>query len=310
VTELYKKYRPTKLNQIIGQDEAVEVLKEKLSNGEVPHAMLFSGPSGCGKTTLARIMAMKLKCVGSDLVELNISDNRGIDTVRDINSQMRQKPWGKSKIWILDEMQTMRAEPQNALLKILEDCPNEVYFMLATTEPHKLIKTVRNRCTDIKVKLLDKSYMKTLVDDVLRKERKKLKPEVKDKLIEAADGSPRRALVILDKILVVKNSKKQLNLISSEDSEKQAIELCRLLWKKGSTWKEVTELIKQIEEEPETVRRMMLGYASTIALSGNEWLTKRAIVLIDCFSNHYYDNGRAGLILSCNMFLNAVKKQR
>jgi DNA polymerase-3 subunit gamma/tau len=139
--ELYLKHRPSLFKQVIGQDDAVNVLQQLLKGDRFPHALLLSGPSGCGKTTLARICRDKLECTGADFQELNGADTRGIDTIREIRSHLNLRPMhGKCRIWYIDEAHKLSNDAQNALLKMLEDTPTTAYFMLATTEPNKLIK--------------------------------------------------------------------------------------------------------------------------------------------------------------------------
>lgn len=308
ITELFKVYRPRRFTDILGQDEAVKILSRMVKKGNVPRSILFSGPSGTGKTSLARVLATKLGCRKHDLEEINIADLRGIDTIRDIRSKMTLNPLGgKAKIWILDECQTMRGESQNALLKILEDeNPNsKAHIMLCTTEPGKLIKAIRTRCTDIKTKCLDSDTMECLILGTCKKEKKKVHSTVLSKLVETADGSPRKALVLLNSVLELDTRAEQLNFIENSDSEKQTIELCRLLLKPGCTWDNVRGLLKQIEDEPESIRRMVLGYVNAVILNGG--LVDRCIRLIDCFSSNYYDSGKAGLSWSCYM---ACQKRR
>jgi len=102
--ELYKKYRPKKLGNIVGQSNAVNILQSFIDEGKIPHSLLFSGPSGCGKTTFARIIKRKLKCGDYDFTELNCADARGIDMTREIRSRLNQSPIsGKCRVWLLDE---------------------------------------------------------------------------------------------------------------------------------------------------------------------------------------------------------------
>jgi DNA polymerase-3 subunit gamma/tau len=295
--ELTKKYRPKLFKQIVGQPEAVETLNRLLKADQVPHTTLFYGPSGVGKTTLARILAHKLGCRGKDLNEVNCADFRGIDTVRDIRSRLGHIPMmGKCRVWIIDEAGELGKPAQNAFLKVLEEPPNHVYLMLATTEPQKLLKTIRTRCTEIKTKSLNPIDMETLILSICKQEKEKINSDVKDKIIEVSDGSARKALVILHQIIGLKNKQKQLEIISSADVEKQAIEICRLLMSYNPQWKDVSALIQQVDEEPESIRRMVLGYAAAVALKGG--LLDKAIKIIDCFSQNYYDTGKAGLVWS------------
>ncbi len=169
--ELYKKYRPKTLAGVVGNETTVNLLRNMLEKGTIPHTILLQGASGCGKTTLARILQRSLECSEIDFIELNCSDFRGVDTIRDIAKQMHFSPTGgKCRIWLLDEVHQMTKDAQNAALKILEDTPSHVYFLLCTTDPQKLISTIRNRCCQLSVEHLSEASLRMLIDRVLKKE--------------------------------------------------------------------------------------------------------------------------------------------
>ena len=132
--ELYKKHRPSYLEDVFGQPEAVKVLGSMIEKDDLPHSILFTGPSGVGKTTLARILKEELECHANDFKEINCADFRGIDTIRDIRNNMnRQSLMGGPLIWLIDEAHKLTNDAQTAFLKMLEDTPKHVYFFLATT---------------------------------------------------------------------------------------------------------------------------------------------------------------------------------
>ena len=134
------KYRPTVLKDFYGNQVLKSALGAILKRDleDIPHAMLFIGSSGCGKTTLARIVASKLDCVDAEFYELNSADVRGVDTIREVSKNMKYSPMsGSVRIWLFDEVHKMTNDAQNAMLKMLEDPPDHVYFMLATTDPQK-----------------------------------------------------------------------------------------------------------------------------------------------------------------------------
>jgi DNA polymerase-3 subunit gamma/tau len=303
---LYLKYRPKKLKDVLGQDVAIASLLKMHKKGKVPHVLLFTGASGCGKTTIARIMAGMLGCKGGDLSEVNSADFRGIDTIRDIRNRMNFSPMeGETRIWIIDEVHGLTRQAQEAFLKVLEDTPNHVYFFLCTTDPAKLIAAIKTRCTDVKLQSLKDTEIQSLLDDVLDKEKVKIKDEVRDKIIDISAGSARKALVLLHQVIDLDDKKQQLNLLQSSDTEKQAIDLARALMK-GASWKEIAVLIKNCTDEPEQIRRLILGYGSACALGG----APRGFLLIDCFSSNYFDSGKAGLIWSCNQVVQAGFKRK
>ena len=298
-TELYRKYRPKKLADVAGQSSSVKVLRKLIARNKVPHSILFVGPSGCGKTTLARIMRKNVDCGLQDFTEVDCADFRGIDMVRGIRSQMGLSPIsGSTKVWLIDECQKLTSDGQSAMLKMLEDTPEHVYFFLATTDPHKLLPTIRTRCTEIKVSLISSEEMTAVIERVLKAESKRISDEVIEKVVEKAEGSARKALVLLNQIIDLESEEDQMQALEKADTKAQAIELARLIIKPGSSWSAVTKILKNLDDDPESIRRLVLGYASSV-LKGGGGLSKRALFLIDVFGNHFYDSGEAGLVAAC-----------
>jgi len=297
-SELYKKYRPRLFKRVIGQEGIVKTLSKMIKSETVPHTILFSGPSGCGKTTLARILAKKLDCSNADLNEINCADFRGIDMVRDIrDSSGLCALAGGNRVWIIDEAHQLSSQAQHAFLKLLEDTPSHVFFFLATTSPNKLLPTIRNRCTTFVVKELSTELLETLVDSICKKEQITLGTDAKEKLIEIAEGSPRKALVLLDQVRHTTEDN-QLSLLESSDTRHQAIELARALIRPNSSWNTVAKILKEVEEDPESLRWMILGYARTVLLGGGN-LSDRAYLIIECFREPFYDSKAAGLTAAC-----------
>lgn len=304
--ELYKKHRPKKFSDVIGQDLAVKTLQRMLEADKLPHAMLFSGPKGCGKTTLGRIIAKKIGCARWDFKEENCAKNRGIDFIRNIEERAFHKPMqGKTKVWLLDECHMLTSEASNAFLKILEDTPSHVYFILCTTDPHKLIPTIRSRCTPFPIKPLNATHIKDIVNKVCKKEKVKLSTKVIDKIAESADDSARNALVFLDKVILLDDEEEQLDAISKATAEAAAIEIARALFRRGTTWKQMSQILKDnSEEEPESMRYMILGYAKSIMLSGGP-LSGKAFEVIQVFRDNWYDCKAAGLVACCYEIITA-----
>jgi DNA polymerase-3 subunit gamma/tau len=298
--ELYKVYRPKKLSHLLGQEAVVSQLKTFVENQSVPHALLLSGPSGTGKTTVARILRKCLGCGLHDYNELNCADFRGVDTVRDIRRISSMAPLtGGCRMWVIDEAHKLTNDAQNALLKLLEDTPSHVYLVLATTEPERLLKTIHTRCTELVFKPMSVSALEQLLDRVCKAEGIKLEDEVRDELISIAEGSARKALVFLQQVATVKGVDARLAaLVRSQDNQAEAIQLARLLFKQGVAWTEVAKVLKSLTEEPESVRRLILGYARSVILGGGK-AAHRAFVIIDIFSRNFYDSQHAGLAAAC-----------
>jgi len=295
--ELYKEFRPASFKHVIGQPEAVKILQGFLDDGSMPHALLFTGPSGCGKTTLARILQKELECSDQDFDEKNAANFRGIDTVREIAQRMHLHPiGGKVRIYLIDECHQLTKDAQNMLLKMLEDTPKHVYFMLATTDPVKVLPTINTRCTEIRVKPMKPDALREVLVDIADVVRFDLSKDVCDKLIEHSEASARKALVLLNAILSIKDRAEQMKSIEDNDHRAAAIQIARLLMNPKTPWSEVAALIKTCDEEPEAIRRLVLGYASSILLNSSN---ERAFFLMDVFSRNFYDSGRAGLVLAC-----------
>ena len=299
--ELYRKHRPRKLSQVVGQATAVKTVERMLAKDAFPHATVFSGPSGCGKTTLARIVRKKLGCHPQDFDEINAAAERGIDMVRDIRMRMGLAPiGGNCRVYLIDEAQKLTSDAQSSLLKMLEDTPNHVYFMLATTDPHKLLPTIRTRCTEIRVSLIPDKEMLSVLADVCAEEKTEISKAVLSAVAEKAEGSARKALVLLGQVIGLESDEERLLAISKADMKAQAIQLARLLINPRCEWKAVVKILDSLEEDPESVRRMMLGYAaSVLKRGGHPGITKRALLLIDLFKDNFFDSGNAGLVACC-----------
>lgn len=301
--ELYKKHRPKKLDRIIGQEAAVKTLKGMIQKKRVPHTLLFTGPSGCGKTTLARILRRELNCGKYDFIELNCADVRGIETVRKIRQQMKTVPMhGDCRIWLIDEAHKLTNEAQNALLKMTEDTPEHVYFMMATTDTQKLLRTLRNRGTEIAVKALNKTGLNKLLGRVCKKEGIKISEEVVEKIREHSEGSARKTLVLLNQIRGLENKKDMLEIISQATMESQSKLIFRALMNPKTSWAKMAGILKDCEtEEAEFLRWRVMGYARAVLLSatGGNKMTGLSYIILDAFRDNFYDSKHSGLAAAC-----------
>ncbi len=300
-TELYRRYRPTSFKRMVGQQAAVATLETHLQNGNVPKAILLVGPSGTGKTTLARIMAKKVGCDPIDLVEVNVAQDTGIDLVRGIRNRMMMAPTsGPCRCWILDECHRATSQAQGALLGILEDTPAHVHFFLCTTDPGKLLKTIITRCTEIKLAALSAAHLDELVRHVLTRESKELTDPVVERLVEYADGSARKALVLLHQVLGLEGEEAQLEGIVKGDSRRLAIDLARALFDyTGKTqWPAIARMLLDYDGDPEEARLVILGYARKIFLGGGGQKERAGAIIAQMRAN-CRDGGHAELALMC-----------
>lgn len=303
--ELHLEERPQSFKSVVGQPEAVaQLVALAAGEGGLPHCLLFAGPSGCGKTTLARIVKKKLACGDADFFEVNAADNRGIEMVRNIQQRVGLAPiGGETRVWLIDECHQLTADAQGAFLKLLEEPPPHVYFMLATTHPEKLRAAIRTRCTEIKVRALTPAEVSGLVVRVGGERGVDLDPEVVERLADVSEGSARKALVLLQQIMGMEDKERQLAALQNADAKAAAIEIARaIMARKG--WKAVAGILAACDEDPESIRWMMLSYFSKVALGGGN-MAAAAIGVMECFQFNYFDTKKAGLILSC---FNACEK--
>lgn len=296
--ELYKKHRPTLFKHVIGQPDAIRILNGFVSQNKIPHAMLFTGPSGCGKTTLARIMRAKLKCDDIDFAEINGAEARGIDDIRDIEQRMLLAPLkGTCRVWLIDEAHQLTKDAQSVLLKMLEDTPRHVYFMLATTDPAKLRPEIRTRCTEVTVKGMGLQDLRNLVNEVAEAENTSVSPKLLETIVEAAEGSARKALVYLGQVLAISNEEDKINAISKSSTEAFGIDIARLLINPSTKWNDIKGKLKNLNDDPEKVRRIILGYATTVILSGGKF--NRCKAILKAFQYNFFDSGLGGLVSAC-----------
>lgn len=299
---LHLKYRPRDFDEIVGNKATVDSLISVLDRDriDIPHTMLFVGPSGTGKTTLARIVANKLGCSERDFREINVSEKRGIDTSREIITTMHYKPMmGNVRVYLMDECHRGTLDFWSSLLKPLEDTPGHVYFLLCTTEPNKLLPTIRNRCSTFSVAKLDASVIIGLLKSVLKQERVDVEGKILRKMAKLSEGSPRQALVLLDKIIDLEPEDMEEAVEREQIEERQVIELCRALLEKSS-WKKTAAILKGIDVDEEKVRYAILGYFNKVLLDTKDNQKQvQAVLIIEYFSEPFYSSGKAGLAYAC-----------
>jgi DNA polymerase-3 subunit gamma/tau len=296
---LYNKIRPDSLDKIVGNIDIVSYLKNVLSKPKTcPQVFLFHGPRGCGKTTFARIIANELGCSGLDYIEVDTAIFRGIDSVRDWRQKSRYYTVkGGFRVWVIDEVHKMTTDAQNACLKLFEEPPKKNIFILCTTDPQKLLPTVKDRCTKLAVKPLKDDEIFSLLKSILKKEGKKIKTKVIDQIVIDAEGLPRNAIQILDKVLGVSPDQQLKFAKQSADEQRESYELCKALISANSSWLKVRNILTGLKgQEPEGIRRHILAYAQSVLLKGENDV---AALVIDEFWEPLYNIGFPGLVLCC-----------
>jgi len=222
---LYRRYRPETFAEVIGQDHVAGPLRQALTNGRVHHAYLFSGPRGCGKTTTARILARALNCAkapvaepcgacqscedlarsgpGSiDVIEIDAASHNGVDDARELREKAFFAPVSsRFKVYILDEAHMITAQGFNALLKLVEEPPPHVKFIFATTEPDKVIGTIRSRTHHYPFRLVPPRVLSDYLADLCRLEQVAIEPTALPLVVRAGAGSVRDALSVLDQLI-------------------------------------------------------------------------------------------------------------
>ncbi|MCT1410524.1 MULTISPECIES: DNA polymerase III subunit gamma and tau [Corynebacterium] len=222
---LYRKYRPATFAEVVGQEQVTTPLSAALDAGRINHAYLFSGPRGCGKTSSARIMARSLNCEHGptstpcgkcdscvslapggpgnlDVTELDAASHNGVEDMRELRDRAYYAPAeSRYRIFIIDEAHMISPSGANALLKVVEEPPEHVIFIFATTEPEKIIGTIRSRTHHYPFRLLTPPAMKGLLQRTVASEGVQVEDAVYPMVIEAGGGSPRDTLSLLDQLL-------------------------------------------------------------------------------------------------------------
>ena len=199
---LYRKYRPSKFEEVLGQDHIVDVLESSVENKKVSHSYLFVGSRGTGKTSLARIFAGAIGVSQNDLYEIDAASNRGIDDIKELRDGVRGLPFdSKYKVYIIDEVHMLSKDAWGALLKTLEEPPKHVIFILATTELRKVPDTIISRYQVFTFKKPTDAILKKMLVDVAKKEGYELEQGSAELVTILGDGSFRDALGTLQKVL-------------------------------------------------------------------------------------------------------------
>lgn len=212
---LYRKYRPTKLSDVIGQERVTKPLENALKSGKFSHAYLFTGPRGCGKTSVARIFAhevnkFKYEIEDSyvDIIEIDAASNTGVDNIRDLREKAVIAPTeGKYKVYIIDEVHMLSKAAFNALLKTLEEPPKSVIFIMATTDAYKVPVTITSRAQVFNFELASPDVMASHLKKIAQSEKIDIADDALEVIVQRGGGSFRDSISLLDQISTLKDGK-------------------------------------------------------------------------------------------------------
>ena len=218
---LYRKYRPKKFENVVSQTTIIQTLENSIKTSHIGHAYLFSGPRGTGKTTAAKIFARAVNCLNykddlcnecknciysgqkecMDIIEIDAASNNGVDEIRELRNKVKILPSElKYKVYIIDEVHMLSIGAFNALLKTLEEPPEHVIFILATTDPQKIPNTIISRCQTFQFKKISPNDIKQMLKKIALNERIEIEDEVLTSIASASDGGLRDAIGLLDKL--------------------------------------------------------------------------------------------------------------
>ncbi len=283
---LYRRFRPDRFSDVAGQEHITTILKNQIMSGKVSHAYLFSGSKGTGKTSTAKIFARAVNCMNpqqgepcgecdyclklkdnnlTDIIEIDAASNRGIDEIRDLKDKVNYMPsTGKYRVYIIDEVHMLTSEAFNALLKTLEEPPEHIIFIFATTEPHKVLPTILSRCQRFDFARLSQDIIVETIRSVLVKIDASAEEDALYLIAANSDGALRDALSYTDKALTtaengqirVKDVQDALGLaggsdiialaeaVADENSSEAFLTLDDLLKKGGDINQIITQLIE------------------------------------------------------------------
>jgi|GEM_PF-418056 len=292
---LYRKYRPKKFSDLVGQQQVVQTLKNSIKYDRIAHAYLFAGPRGTGKTSTAKVYARALNCLENngiepcgecenchrieeeesmDVIEIDAASNRGIDEIRELREQVKFYPGeGRYKIYIIDEVHMLTRQAFNALLKTLEEPPEKVIFILATTEPHNVIPTIMSRCQRFDFSLLSCQQIVERLDYISEKEGVKTGEHALNLLADASDGGMRDAISLLDQAISYCGREITISCLEEMLGRVEVKALSELVNKiAGEKTGEVLEIVADLQRAGRSAGRIagdLLDYCRELMLAVN-----------------------------------------
>lgn len=303
---LHDKYRPQSWEEVIGQEHVLPSLQSAVTARRA-HTYLFTGPSGIGKTTLARIVAKTFIGPGgnaSNLEEFRAAENSGIAEVKAIVERSNRCGLGKSsaRVFICDEVHRLSRQAWDSLLQATEEPPDYCFWLFCTTEVGKVPKTMLTRCLQYELKPVSEEQIAKLVAWVITSEKLKVSRDIIELIAEAANGSPRQALVYLEACAGCSSVAEARTLMKAATETPEVVQLCRFLVERRTfNWVRAMQVIRPILDvgtEPESVRIVVTNYLGVVLMKAKSDDEARQILsMLECFGTPYLPSEKAAPLL-------------
>ena len=332
---LYRKYRPKNFDEVVGQDVIVKTLKNAIENNRISHAYIFTGPRGTGKTSTAKIFAKMINCKqlvdgipcdscdcciqfnnnqNVDVIEIDAASNNGVDEIRELKNKVSLVPSiSKYKVYIIDEVHMLSTSAFNALLKTLEEPPSHVIFILATTDPHKVLPTILSRCQRFDFKKVSELSIKERLKNISEMENISIDDDALIEISRLANGGMRDALSIYDQVIAFSDGNitatdvHEVNGTVTQENLKSFVEKIM-----GNNLKDIFSFIDDYEVKGKNflklTEELILFFKNTLILKKvSDYLPEDKISIYSDFIDHYSDEQLLDIIDILNRSISNMK---